>query len=190
MELEKIEKKEKRLSKYQLFFVYFCIYAFLGWLMETLYVSNLKGFLVKRGFLLGPICPIYGFGAVILITVLGKYKKKPLKLFFFAIILFSVFEYIVGFGLEALYGNRWWDYSTHFFNLNGRITLFSSLVWGILALLFFNTIHPFVEKKINYLISNLSFSAQNFIINFILFIYIVDTLFSSIVHLFIKIDYL
>jgi len=103
MVLEGIDKKEKTLSKFQILFIYFCIYAFIGWLLETLYVSSLQGHLVKRGFLFGPICPIYGFGAIMLITVLGKYKKETGKLFFSAIILFSIFEYLVSFTLEALY---------------------------------------------------------------------------------------
>lgn len=184
------KKKVRRLSKFQVLFVYFCIYAFLGWLMETLYVSNLKGHLVKRGFLFGPICPIYGFGAVILITLLGKYKKHPVKLFFLAIVLFSVFEYLVSFGLEALYGNMWWDYSTHFCNLNGRITLFSSLVWGVLALLFLNTIHPLIEKHTKKLLHKLSKLSQKIIFYLIFGIYIMDTILSCIFHVFITIDYL
>ena len=190
MESKTLIKSESKLSQFKLLFIYFCIYAFVGWIMETLYVSNLKGHLVKRGFLLGPICPIYGFGAIMLITLLGKYKKQPAKLFFYTIIIFSVFEYLVGFALEALYGNRWCDYSTHFFNLNGRITLFSSLIWGVLALLFFNTIHPFIEKKVNLLTSKLPLSSQNLIVYLIFYIYILDTLCSGILHLFIKIDYL
>ena len=189
MILLKFQEKEKKLSNFQILFTYFCIYSCFGWIMETLYVSNLNGFLVKRGFLLGPICPIYGCGAIMLITLLSKYKKNPAKLFIYAVVVFSVFEYIVSFGLEALYSNIWWDYSTHFLNLNGRITLFSSLVWGILALIFFNPLHPFIEKKVNYLTTNLSLKSQNIIVNFILLIYIADTLFSSILHLFIKINY-
>lgn len=190
MESKCLVKTESKLTRFQILFIYFCIYAFIGWIMETIYVSHLKGYLVKRGFLFGPLCPIYGFGAVMLITILGKYKKQPAKLFFYAILIFSIFEYMVSFGLEALYGNRWWDYSTHFFNLNGRITLFSSLIWGVLALLFFNTVHPFIEKKVNSIIAKIPFSSQDLIVNLIFFLYIVDTLFSCVMHLFIKIDYL
>ena len=100
---EKSGNKKYQLTKFQKLFIYFVIYAFIGWLLETLYVSSLQGHLVKRGFLFGPICPIYGFGAIMLITILGKYKKQIGKLFFGAIILFSLFEYLVSFGLEALY---------------------------------------------------------------------------------------
>ena len=93
MESKTLIKSESKLSQFKLLFIYFCIYAFVGWIMETLYVSNLKGHLVKRGFLLGPICPIYGFGAIMLITILGKYKKQPAKLFFYTIIIFSPCQY-------------------------------------------------------------------------------------------------
>lgn len=181
---------ENKLSKFKILFIYFCIYSFLGWVLETLYVSNLKGELVKRGFLFGPLCPIYGFGAVMLITIFDKYKNNNGKLFLYSIIVFSVFEYLVGFGLEAMFSNRWWDYSTHFLNLNGRITLFSSLIWGILAILFFNVIHPFIQKKLNSLLAKLSYLSQNFIVNLIFIIYIVDTFMASCFHLVFKINYL
>lgn len=190
MESVDLTKKENKLTRLQTLFIYFCLYAFLGWLMETIYVSCLKGHLVKRGFLLGPICPIYGFGAVMLVTLLDRYKKQPIKLFCYAIIIFSVFEYMVSFGLETLYGNRWWDYSTHFLNLNGRITLFSSLIWGFLALFLLNYFHPWLEKKVDKIKSKLSFIKQKLIVNILFYLYIIDTLSSCMMHIFIKINYL
>jgi len=186
---EKSYNKDYQLTKFQKLFIYFIIYAFIGWLLETLYVSSLQGQLVKRGFLFGPICPIYGFGAIMLITILGKYKKEPTKLFILAIVIFSVFEYIVSFGLEALYGNIWWDYSTQLGHINGRITLLSSVAWGILALLFLNTVHPHLETKIEKLMIKMSSFSQNIIFYLLFLIYIIDTASACVFHVFNTVNY-
>ena len=111
--------------------LYFIMYAFLGWIMETGYAFYVHGYFVKRGFLFGPICPIYGFGAVILYCFFSKYKNNNIKLFFLSAIICSFFEYIAGFALEALFCERWWDYTGEFLNLNGRISIFYSFVWGV-----------------------------------------------------------
>ena len=186
---EKSCKKDDKLTKFQKIFIYFIIYAFIGWVLETLYVSSLQGHLVKRGFLFGPICPIYGCGAIMLITILGKFKKQTGKLFFGAIIIFSLFEYIVSFGLEALYGNIWWDYSTQLGHLNGRITLLSSFAWGVLALLFLNTVHPYLEKKLQILINKMPCISQKIIFYLLFLIYIIDTASACIFHVFNTVNY-
>ena len=128
-------KKKLKLNRFQLFILYFFLFAFIGWLMETVYAIFTLGHFVKRGFLFGPICPIYGYGALMLIYFLGRYRKNNLKLFFYAAILFSAFEYVTSYVLDALFGMHWWDYSNDYFNLNGRITLSFSIAWGIIAIL-------------------------------------------------------
>lgn len=147
-----MSKNIKKSISIRYLILYFLIYAFIGWLLETGYSFVTLGHFTKRGFLFGPLCPIYGWGAIILITVLNKYKNHSLKLFFYAAIIFSIFEYLVGFGLDALFAAKWWDYTNDFMNLNGRISIFYSFAWGIIAILFLNHIHPYVErqsKKIN-----------------------------------------
>ena len=121
----------KTLSNFQKIVIYFVIYAFLGWICEEIFCVVSTHEFVKRGFLFGPICPIYGYGAIILLFLLKDYKNKPVKLFFLSAIIFSVFEYITDFFLQALFSTKWWDYTGQFLNLNGRITLSFSLVWGI-----------------------------------------------------------
>lgn len=120
----------KNISKFQKLAIYFFIYAFLGWICEEIFCVVSTHEFVKRGFLFGPICPIYGYGALILILCLKAYKNKPVKLFFLAAIVFSIFEYITDFFLQALFATRWWDYTGFFLNINSRITLSFSLVWG------------------------------------------------------------
>lgn len=120
----------KNISKFQKIAIYFFIYAFLGWICEEIFCVVSTHEFVKRGFLFGPICPIYGYGALILILCFKDYKNKPVRLFFLAAIVFSIFEYITDFFLQALFATRWWDYTGFFLNINSRITLSFTLVWG------------------------------------------------------------
>lgn len=126
-----MKNTNKSLSNFQKIVIYFVIYSFLGWICEEIFCVVSTHEFVKRGFLFGPICPIYGYGAIILLFLLKDYKNKPVKLFFLSAIIFSVFEYITDFFLQALFSTKWWDYTGQFLNLNGRITLSFSLVWGI-----------------------------------------------------------
>ena len=94
--------------------------------METLYAIYNLGHFVKRGFLYGPICPIYGYGALMLIIFFNKYQKHNFKLFICSAVVFSAFEYFVSYILDAMFAMHWWDYTNEFFNLNGRISIFYS----------------------------------------------------------------
>lgn len=172
--------EKKKLSKIQYLILYFFIFAFLGWILETLYGLYVLGHFTKRGFLYGPICPIYGYGAVIMLTVLKKYKNNSIKLFLYSFVIFSAFEYIVSFLLDALFAAHWWDYTQDFFNLNGRISIFYSFVWGIISILFVNHIFPFIEKKINIILKKLPIIVQSTIINIISIILLIDTFLSCI----------
>lgn len=140
--------KAKNITKFQKIALYFFVYAFIGWVCEELYALAVLHTFVKRGFLLGPICPIYGYGAIILILCFKNYKNKPVKLFFLSAIFFSLFEYITDFFLQALFGTKWWDYTGEFLNLNGRISLSFSIVWGLGGLIFIKILHPFITKII------------------------------------------
>lgn len=123
--------KTNNINKFEKIVLYFFIYAFLGWIAEEIYCVIVTHGFTNRGFLFGPLCPIYGYGALILILLLKDYKSKPVKLFFLSAIIFSVFEYITDFVLQAFFATRFWDYTGEFLNLNGRITLSFSLLWGI-----------------------------------------------------------
>lgn len=177
------EKNKIKLSRFQLFILYFFLFAFIGWLMETIYAIFTLGHFVKRGFLYGPICPIYGFGALMLILFLAKYRKNNLKLFIYAAVIFSVFEYIVSYCLDALFAMHWWDYTNEFFNLNGRITLSFSIAWGIIAILFINHIYPFLKKKVNLVLSKIPYGLQVNIVRVFSLIFISDTIASFIKYL-------
>lgn len=173
-------KNTCKLSKINSLILYFFIFAFLGWVLESLYSIYELGHFIKRGFLFGPICPIYGYGAIMLITFLNKYKKNSFKLFLYSIVIFSAFEYLVSFILDALFAAHWWDYTNDFFNLNGRISIFYSFVWGVIAILFINHIYPFLKSKIDIILDKIPYSFQIMLLRLIICIFIVDTFLSCI----------
>ena len=147
-------KKKVKLNRLQVLILYFFLFACIGWLMETSYAIYNLGHFVKRGFLYGPICPIYGYGALILIIFFNKYKKHNFKLFVYAAVIFSAFEYLVSYILDAMFAMHWWDYTNEFFNLNGRISIFYSFAWGKIAILFINIILSNINLYIQILLKN------------------------------------
>lgn len=141
-------------------FYYFLIYAFMGWCIETIYATLRKGKFVNRGFLNGPFCPIYGFGALILIVALNSVLNNILLLFVGAIVLTSVLEYITGFVLEKVFKGKWWDYSSESFNINGRVCLKFSVYWGVISVFMLRLLQPEVNSlvhKIPYIYGILGF---------------------------------
>lgn len=136
----------------------FALYSFAGWLFETTYASISEGKFVNRGFLSGPFCPIYGFGAVIIIQTSALLSHTlsmgSLSLFFtiiLSILLITILEYITGFLMEKIFNCKWWDYSGEFLNLRGRICIKYSLLWGILACILISVIQPVVTLNISLL---------------------------------------
>lgn len=159
---------------------YFFIYSALGWLLETGYSFLVLGHFENRGFLIGPICPIYGFGMLIMILWLSRYRQKPLKLFFLSILVFSIFEYVVSYGLDAIFHLKWWDYTQDFMNVNGRISLFYSFGWGIIGLVVIHLIHPCIQKITNPIFQKVPVLFQDSILKLLVIIAIIDCILSSI----------
>ncbi len=127
---------------------YFIIYSFLGWVMESIVRTICEKKLINTGFLHGPFCPIYGIGAIILFLFLNRFENQPVLLFFIGVIILTFWEYIVGVMLEKMFKTKYWDYSDHKFNFQGRICLTNSICWGILGILFVKYIHPFIESLV------------------------------------------
>lgn len=173
----------KKLPRVYLYFIYFILFAFIGWLLETCFSFYALGHFTKRGFLYGPLCPIYGWGALILIMFFGRYRKNNLKLFIYAAIVFTAFEYLVSYGMEALFSLKWWDYTEEFMNLNGRVSIFYTFAWGIIAILFINFIYPFFKKKLNILLSKIPYKVQVTAVYILFAIFITDTVLSCIKNL-------
>jgi uncharacterized membrane protein len=127
---------------------YFLIYSFLGWCIETIYLAIQKGEYVSRGFLFAPICPIYGFGMLLIIIFLKPVKYNPPLYFVGSVVLTSALEYGTGIAIELAFNRRLWDYSDAVFNLGGLISLGNSLVWGLLAVIFLYFLHPIISHTV------------------------------------------
>ena len=122
----------------------FFIYAFLGWCTEVSYAALVTGEFVNRGFLNGPVCPVYGFGVVIVLTCLTPLADSLPLLFLGSVVLTSALEWLTGFVLEKLFHQRWWDYSDQPFNLSGYICLRFSVAWGFACMFVVKLLHPTV----------------------------------------------
>ena len=129
---------------YQLLWIFF-LYAFLGWCTEVSYAALRTGKFVNRGFLNGPVCPIYGCGVVVVLAWLEPLKGNFVLLFLGSVVLTSALEWATGFVLEKLFRQRWWDYSDKPFNLGGYICLEFSVMWGFACLFVVDILHPSIE---------------------------------------------
>jgi len=128
---------------YRLIWIFF-IYAFLGWCTEVAYAALITGKFVNRGFLDGPVCPIYGFGVVIVLACLTPLKDNLPALFLGSVLLTSALEWFTGLVLEKIFHQRWWDYSDEPFNLGGYVCLRFSIAWGFACLFVVEMLHPTV----------------------------------------------
>lgn len=126
----------------------FLIYAFLGWCTEVAYAALDTGKFVNRGFLNGPICPIYGCGILLVVGALTPLKDNLLILFLGTMLLTTAIEFVTGFLLEKIFHNQWWDYSTEPFNLCGYICLKFSIMWGLACTFVMKLVHPAIYKVI------------------------------------------
>ena len=128
---------------------WFFIYSFLGWVWESCYVSVKSKKPVNRGFINGPFCTIYGFGAVSVYLILKDFDQNLLVLYIGGVVVATVLEYITGWLMETIFHTRWWDDSNNTCPLHGYICLGSSLAWGVFTVLLFEVVHTFVEWLTN-----------------------------------------
>lgn len=131
---------------------YFAVYAVLGWCVEVVYCTVKSGKAVNRGFLNGPVCPVYGFGMLAICKVadilpmesMGEIHFVPL--FLAGMVLASLVELIAGWSLFHLFHARWWDYSDRPFNIGGYVCLQMSLLWGTGTIIMIDFIHPITQR--------------------------------------------
>ncbi len=131
---------------------YFFAYSFLGWCAEVVYQAVEKGLVINRGFLNGPVCPIYGIGVLTVFRVLEAagtgplYRQNVLMIFAFGMFLASSIELIGGWALDKLFHARWWDYSNKPLNFRGYICLEFSIIWGLGILLTVLGVNPLITQ--------------------------------------------
>ena len=142
--------------------------------MEDIVVLVKDKKLINRGFLIGPYCPIYGFGGVLMTLSLQNFKNNPIILFILGVIICSILEYITSLAMEKIFHARWWDYSQRKFNINGRICLTNMIAFGVLGCIVIYIVNPIYFEKIQYL----SDKSLNLICIMLLLIFIVDNIFS------------
>ena len=142
-----IMKKERvYLTELYYFALSFFVYGFLGWCTEVAYAAAKQGKFVNRGFLNGPICPVYGIGVGVVVQFLTPVENNLVLLYISSTILVTVIEGITGFLLEKIFHNKWWDYSEQPLNIGGYVCVLFSLIWGVFCVLIVKIIHPLIYK--------------------------------------------
>ncbi len=127
------------------------VYAMIGWVAEVIFAAVTEGTITNRGFLAGPYCPIYGFGALGMTALLGPVADNPLLVFLGAMVVASLLELVTGWALEKIFHRRWWDYSDRPFNVGGYICLSFSLMWGVAGILLMEVLHPAITRLLAWL---------------------------------------
>ena len=125
----------------------FFVGAVLGWCMEVICKLVQFGRFINRGFLIGPYCPIYGFGAALLTALLSRFTQDPFAVFGLAMLICGTLEYLTSWLMETLFHCRWWDYSAKRFNLNGRVCANTLIPFGLLGLLMVYFVRPWLFAR-------------------------------------------
>lgn len=127
-------------------FLWFLLYSCVGWFYESILVSILEKHWVNRGFLNGPVCPIYGAGAVLGILLLSGLKGHPVLIFLISALGASVLEFVTSWAMEKMFHARWWDYSDYRFNIQGRVSLLGAVVFGAAGIGLIEFAQPWVGE--------------------------------------------
>ena len=172
------------MEKIIFYFLLFMIYSIVGWIMEViLKLFQYKRF-INRGFLIGPYCPIYGVGGVLITLLLSKYSDDIIALFVFAVLICSVLEYYTSYFMEKIFKARWWDYSTRKFNINGRICLNTMIPFGLLGTLIVHYINP----KLYEIYTSIDERILYIIVIFLVSLFLTDLIVSLIILFSIRKD--
>ena len=138
------------MTYYDILFSFF-IYGFLGWCSEVAFAAFKQHSFVNRGFLNGPICPIYGIGVTVVVASLQPCVGNLILLYITSTILVTFLEWLTGFLLEKMFHHRWWDYSEMPLNIGGYVCPLFSAIWGVACVLIVKFIYPFTDKLVSFL---------------------------------------
>lgn len=161
------------------------MYSTLGYIVEIIAVSLFtKKITFSRGFLIGPYIPIYGIGIISIVKLLSKYQDDILILFIMSTIICTIIEYLTSLLMEKIFKLRWWDYSDKSFNINGRVCLTNSVLFGFGGIIIMKIINPFSEVLLSKLKPWIIIALSTvFLIGFL-----IDTIISIVAIFNIKID--
>lgn len=129
--------------------LYFFIYGFFGWCAEVAYAAVKEKTFVNRGFLNGPICPIYGVGVSVVLCFLMPLSGSFVLLYIASTILVTVLEGFTGYFMDKIFHHKWWDYSNQPLNIGGYVCLIFSLVWGVACVFIVRVFHPVVHHTLS-----------------------------------------
>ena len=165
----------------QICFFLFYIYAIIGWMIEVINTIICNKKFINRGFMIGPYCPIYGIGGLVITLSLQRYTQNPFVLFCVAIVICGVLEYATSYVMEKIFKARWWDYSKRKFNINGRVCLETIIPFGLLGCFVMYISNPFfinILEKIPSNILNIMFYIflSTFILDFMISFFVISRL--------------
>ncbi|WP_168190087.1 putative ABC transporter permease [Caloramator sp. E03] len=150
------------MKAYYYIFYSFIVYSFFGWIIEVIFHLYKDKKFINRGFLFGPVCPIYGVSAVFFIVFLSRFNNI-IFIFLGGAVLASAIEIVTGYLMEVMFNAKWWDYSNEKFNIKGYVCLKFSFIWGALAVFFIKFLNPLISKIVYYFIENFGESLYSFI---------------------------
>ena len=156
-------------------FILFILYSIIGWLLEVLLSLYEHKRFINRGFLIGPYCPIYGAGSVLLTLLLSNHEDNIIVLFILSMVICAILEYFASYILEKIFKLRWWDYTDMKYNINGRICLETMLVFGFFGVILIKITNPFFLNILNHFNSN----TLAIIAIILMSIFIIDIIISS-----------
>lgn len=136
------------MTLYEILLVFF-IYGFLGWCTEVAFAAVKQKKFVNRGFLNGPLCPIYGIGVITVVVILEPYTGNLVALYFLSALLVTALEWVTGILLEKIFHHKWWDYSEVPMNIGGYVCIPFSIIWGAACVVIVKCIHPLVYKLVS-----------------------------------------
>lgn len=155
-------------------FLFFFLYCFLGWVFESTYVSVMERKLTSRGFLRGPVIPIYGFGAMIIVFATTPFRGNYLAEYVAGAVAATLFELLVGMTMEAIFKVKYWDYSHKPFQYKGYICLESSLCWGLLSVVAAEVL----QVRLEWLVFQLPQTLTLLLASMVTIVFSIDTVFS------------
>ena len=155
-------------------FNWFIIYSCIGWLYETSYCYLTTGRLMNRGFLYGPLIPIYGLSILAMVALFANRYKSILSLFLSCSLAVTVIEYLSSYWMELVFQRRWWNYSKMAFNINGRVCLGASILFGLCGVLIVRVVHPNIVRFLQLFSDNFLRKAHRIILT----LFVLDILFS------------
>ena len=161
------------LDKFLYLFLSFMLYSFLGYIIEITNCSiREKKLILNRGFFLGPYLPIYGISCLLMEFLILRYKNDLFTVFVMSAFISTTLEYVTSYILEKIFKARWWDYSDHKFNIEGRVCLFNAFLFGVGGIAFVYLLHPFVT----YIIELLPLAVFRIISIILLVIFLTDVI--------------